>query len=95
MCIRDRLKGLGVPGIYVFVAPPDADTLRRRLEGRGTDAPEVIERRLAKARDEMLEQDKYDHVVVNGDLEQALAEVRLIAGLEPAPAASERPEEER
>lgn len=90
-----QLKGLGVPGIYVFVAPPDADTLRRRLEGRGTDAPEVIERRLAKARDEMLEQDKYDHVVVNGDLEQALAEVRLIAGLEPAPAASERPEEER
>jgi guanylate kinase len=79
-----QLKALGEPGIYVFVAPPDMEILRRRLVGRRTDAPEVIERRLKKAEDEMREAVKYDHVVVNDDLERALGEVRGLVGLEPA-----------
>ena len=77
-----QLKGLGVEGVYVFVAAPDTEDLRARLEGRGTDSPGVIERRLEKARDEMLEQDRYDHVVVNDDLERAIATVRDIIGLD-------------
>jgi guanylate kinase len=81
-----QLKALGEPGTYVFVAPPDMETLRRRLVGRRTDAPEVIERRLKKAEDEMREAVKYDHVVVNDDLERALAEIRHLVGLDaPAP----------
>ena len=48
-----QLKALDVPGIYVFVAPPDLETLRRRLLRRGTDAPEVVERRLQKAVDQI------------------------------------------
>lgn len=76
-----QLKGLEVDGIYVFVAPPSFDELRERLAGRGTETPEVLERRLAKAEDEYRERVKYDHIVVNDDLERALAEIRRIAGL--------------
>ena len=81
-----QLRGLDVPGLYVFISPPDLEVLRRRLVGRGTDAPEVIERRLKKAEDEMRERTKYDHVVVNDDLERALDEVRRLVGLSPEPA---------
>ena len=77
-----QLKALGIPGIYVFIAPPSMEELRERLVGRGTDAPEVIERRLQKAHEELLAQDKYDHVVVNDELERALEEVRRLAGLQ-------------
>jgi guanylate kinase len=76
-----QLRALRVTGLYIFVAPPDMETLRRRLVGRRTDAPEVVERRLKKAEDEMREQVKYDHVVINDDLERALAEVRGLIGL--------------
>ena len=77
-----QLKALQVDGLYVFIAPPDEETLRARLVGRGTDAPEVVERRLKKAEDEMRERVKYDHVVVNDDLERAVAEVCRLAGLD-------------
>ena len=76
-----QLKALGVEGLYVFIAPPDLEELERRLVGRATAAPAVIERRMAKAAGEMAERDKYDHVVVNDDYELALAEVRQLAGL--------------
>ena len=78
----NQVKAQGIPGLFLFIAPPDAETLRRRLVGRGTDAPEVVERRLAKAEDELRERVKYDHVVVNDDLERALAEVRSLMGLQ-------------
>jgi guanylate kinase len=77
-----QLKALAEPGLYVFVEPPSMEVLRKRLVGRGTDAPEVVERRLQKAQDELRERVKYDHVVVNDDLERALAEIRRLAGLE-------------
>jgi len=77
-----QLMTLEVPGVYIFVAPPDFDELRRRLVSRGTDSPEQIERRLAKAEDEYRERNRYDYVIVNDDLEVALREVRRIVGLE-------------
>ena len=77
-----QLKALDVPGTYVFVTAPSPEELARRLRGRGTDAPEVIERRLQKAEDESREARNYDHVVVNDDLERALSEVRHLIGLE-------------
>jgi guanylate kinase len=85
-----QLKALGLPGVYVFIAPPDMDSLRERLLHRGTDAPEVIERRLAKAQEEMRARERYDHVVVNEDLERTVAEVRRLAGLEGSPAGRAR-----
>ena len=83
-----QLRELGIEAEYVFVAPPDPDTLRARLEGRGTDAPEVIERRLKKAADEMEEQGRYDHVVVNEKIDSTVAAILRIAGVEDAGAAS-------
>jgi len=77
-----QLKALELPGVYVFIAPPDLDVLEERLIGRGTDAPDVIAKRLRKAREELLAQDKYDHIVVNDDLERAVAEVRRLVELE-------------
>jgi len=79
-----KLKSLGLDGLYVFIAPPDEQTLRARLVGRGTDAAESVERRLRKASDEMLERHRYDRVVVNRELEECVAEVRALAGLGPA-----------
>jgi guanylate kinase len=77
-----QLKALGEPGQYIFIAPPDFDELRRRLVKRNTETPEALERRLHKAEDEYREREKYDHVVVNDDLERAVGEVRGLMGLE-------------
>jgi guanylate kinase len=76
-----QLKALHEPGQYIFIAPPDFEELRRRLVKRNTETPEVLERRLHKAADEYRERVKYDHVVVNDDLERAVAEVRALIGL--------------
>ncbi|MBI2922104.1 MAG: guanylate kinase [Planctomycetes bacterium] len=74
----EQLRKLGWDGIYVFLAPPSLDDLRRRLEKRGAMAPEVIERRMKVAEQEMNRKDLYDHVVVNDVVERALAEVLAI-----------------
>lgn len=81
-----QIKEQQLPGLYIFIAPPDFEELRRRLVGRGTESPEVLERRLKKAEDEYRERVRYDHVVVNDDLEQCLAEVRQLIGLDKEPA---------
>ncbi|MFT4647071.1 MAG: guanylate kinase [Planctomycetota bacterium] len=70
-------------GIYVFIAPPSMQALEERLRGRGSETPESLERRLGKAEDEYRERNRYDHVVVNDNLDEAVAEVRRIAGLDP------------
>ena len=73
----DVQGGLNVKKIYgdraltLFIQPPSIERLRERLERRGTDAPEVIERRLAKAETELSFAPKYYAVVVNDDLEEA------------------------
>lgn len=77
-----QLKALGEPGQYIFIAPPDFEELRRRLVKRATETPEALERRLHKAEDEYRERMQYDHVVVNDDLERAVAEVRTLMGLD-------------
>jgi len=80
----NQLRALGEEGVYIFIAPPDFEELKRRLSGRGTESPEVLQRRLHKAEDELRERHRYDHVVVNDDLERAVGEVRRLAGLDPA-----------
>ena len=61
----------GDKALSVFIQPPSIEELRRRLVGRATDAPEVIEQRLAKAGYELTFASKFDHVVVNDDLKKA------------------------
>lgn len=62
----------------VFLAPPSWDVLVERLRGRGTESDEVINRRLETARTELDAQGEFRHVVVNDDLETALAELTTI-----------------
>ena len=64
----------GDEALSIFIQPPSIDELRRRLTGRGTDTPEAIEERLAKAEYELTFAPQFDHVVVNDDLETAKQE---------------------
>lgn len=61
----------GERAMSVFIQPPSIEELRNRLNGRGTDAPDVIEQRLSKASYEMTFASKFDHIVVNDDLTTA------------------------
>lgn len=67
-------KYYGDRALSVFIQPPSVEELRKRLTGRGTDAPKVIESRVAKAEFELGFADKFDTVIVNDDLEKAKAE---------------------
>ncbi|MFL5895769.1 MAG: guanylate kinase [Thermoleophilaceae bacterium] len=69
--VRERVP----QAVSVFIAPPSGDALRERLIGRGSDAPEQIERRLAVAEEEMAARDEFDRVVVNDDLSRAVQEL--------------------
>ena len=64
--------------IGVFILPPSLPTLKERLAGRGTDSSEVIARRFAAARDEMRHVDEFEYVIINDDLQQALANLRSV-----------------
>lgn len=67
-------KFYGNRALSVFIQPPSVEELRKRLEGRATDTPEVIESRIAKAAYELGFASKFDVVVVNDDLAKAEAE---------------------
>lgn len=67
-------KHYGQRALSIFIQPPSIEVLRQRLEGRGTDSPEVINDRIARAEFELSFADKFDHAVVNDDLQQAQAE---------------------
>ena len=69
----------GDKAMSLFIQPPSIEALRQRLVGRATDTPEVIEDRIARASYELTFAPKFDHVVVNDDLETAKAEAyRLV-----------------
>lgn len=65
--------------IGVFILPPSLEILAQRLRGRGTDAEEVIARRLAAAGEEMRHVGEFDYVIINDDLEQALADLLAVS----------------
>lgn len=79
-------KHYGDKALSIFIQPPSIEALRQRLESRGTDAPEVIDQRIARAEFELGFADKYDKVIVNDDLEtaqeQTLAIIREFLGIE-------------
>ena len=72
--VRDHVRSLPPSDplrdgyVDIFINPPDMQTLRERLEGRGTDSPEVIERRLSNAEGEIARADEYMFRVTNDDL---------------------------
>ena len=67
-------KYFGAKALSVFIQAPSVEELRRRLEKRGTDSPEAIDRRVAKAEEEMTYAPLFDRVLVNDDLETAFKE---------------------
>jgi len=64
--------------ISIFIVPPSAEVLRKRLTGRGTDAPDVVERRLREAAEECSHALEFDYLVVNDDFQVALADLLAI-----------------
>lgn len=62
-------------GVFVYVVPPSLDVLSARIHGRGTDSEEVIQKRLAKITDELAMAHKYDYIIVNDVLEDAVHKV--------------------
>jgi guanylate kinase len=71
-------KGAPDDTIRVFVLPPSMGELRRRLYARAQDVPEVIERRLHKARSEIERWPSYDYVIVNDDFDRSYADLAHI-----------------
>ena len=64
-------KYYGERALSLFIQPPSVTELRKRLEGRGTDTPEVIENRIKKAEYELGFANKFDKIIINDDLEKA------------------------
>ena len=60
--------------VFIFVVPPSINELRRRLKKRGTETDEVIEERVSKAAWEISQAEKYDYVIVNDALEDAVSD---------------------
>ena len=71
-------KYYGDRALSIFIQPPSVEELRCRLEGRATDAPEVIEQRLKKAEYELAFANKFDKIIVNDNLDMAKAEAYQI-----------------
>ncbi|AMQ89717.1 guanylate kinase [Marinobacter sp. LQ44] len=74
----EQVRRLVPECVSIFIVPPSAEVLRERLIGRGTDAPEVIERRLAEAEEECRHAAEFDYLVVNDDFGVALADLLAI-----------------
>jgi len=71
-----------VPYVKIFIIPPSMEILRQRLVNRGTDSTEEIEKRLRIARDELKYIPRYEYLVINDDLDQAVREVMDIISAE-------------
>ncbi len=65
-------------GVTIFIMPPSLETLKSRLQSRGTDNPEVITVRLKNAREEMAQRNFYRHIITNERLSDAVAELIAI-----------------
>lgn len=80
VCDVDVLGGKNIKAVYgnralsIFIQPPSIDELRKRLEGRATDAPEVITKRIERAAFELSFAKDFDKIVINDDLSTAQAE---------------------
>lgn len=73
-----KIKEKCPDAVFIFILPPSLKELRRRLEKRGTESDEVIEKRLGEAAGEISQAYKYDYAVVNGELSEAVDDLRSI-----------------
>ncbi len=68
----------GDEGVFIFILPPNFESLRERLTERQTDPPDEIDRRLKKAEEEVRHYRDYDYVVINDDFHEAVRELEAI-----------------
>ncbi len=71
-------KMYGDQAIAIFIQPPSIEELEKRLVGRGTDTPETIAQRLAKAEAELTYAKGFDHIVINDNLDAAIKETKAL-----------------
>lgn len=74
----EQIMASGLNPVSIFIMPPSFEVLSERLQNRGTDSPQVIEKRLENAKAEMTKKDRYQYVVVNDDLDIVLKELSSI-----------------
>ena len=74
----DQVRAAVSDAVFIFLVPPSYAELRARIERRGSESPEAVERRLAKAVEEIPAVFRYDYVVMNYDLGQAADQIRSI-----------------
>jgi len=79
-----RIKEKYPDCVLIFMLPPSFDELKKRIEGRGTEKPEVIENRLNQAKREIKCIDMYDYVVINDSVDNAINSVNIILQAEKA-----------
>lgn len=70
-----NVKKMVPDAVTVFLAPPSWEALVERLTGRGTEPQDVIDRRLETAKEELAAQDEFDRIVVNEDVDTAVAQI--------------------
>ena len=76
ICLKNNQKHqYGDQVISIFIEPPSVEALRERLTKRGTDSTEAINKRVAKASEEIAQKIHFDHIVMNDDLDRAIDEV--------------------
>jgi guanylate kinase len=73
-----QIKSLYPEAILIFVLPPDLETLRRRITSRGEDDPDEIERRIKNVQAELAYVERFDYLVVNGELDRAAGDLASI-----------------
>ncbi len=77
-----KVRELRPDAVFIFVIPPSLKELERRLRDRGTETEEVIQARIAKAREEIPYASKYDYVIVNDALEKAVEDFKAVINAE-------------
>lgn len=78
MGARQMKEKAGADAVTIYLLPPSIKEVRRRLEGRGTDSPEVIEKRMNMVLEKISHWDEFDYVVVNEELEDTVEKIRRI-----------------
>lgn len=77
-----QIRRLRPDAKFIFIAPPSFETLRQRLEHRGTETPEVIEKRVNTARKELEMKVNYDYCIINDVLDDAVADFKSVVRAE-------------
>ncbi len=78
----NQVKKTAPGGIFIFIVPPSLEELHRRIEARGTETPEMVEKRFLWAVDEIRQAENYDYIVINEQIPQAVAQVKAIIAAE-------------